>query len=79
MTGIKRFFWLLLCVGVVMICYPDFGIAGWTFAGTFILICTGVILIMSVIGSLFGLYRFGEIDNFLTFENTLILFQFLNL
>ena len=67
MTGIKRFFWLLLCVGVVMICDPNFGAAGWTFAGTIILVWTGIILLMSVIGSLFGLYRFGNIDDFLTF------------
>lgn len=66
MTGIQRFFLLILCVALVMICYPDFGTSGWTFAGTIILVWTGVILIMSVIGSLFGLYRFGGINRFLT-------------
>lgn len=66
MTGIQRFFLLLLCVALVMICFPDFGAAGWTFAGTLVLVWTGVILIMSVIGSLFGLNRFDGINRFLT-------------
>ena len=67
MTGIARFFMLALCVLLVMICFPDFGTSGWTFAGTIILVWTGVILIMSVVGSLFGLYRFDGINRFLTF------------
>ena len=66
MVGLQRFLLLVLCMLLVMICYPDFGIAGWTFAGTMILIWTGIILIMSVIGSLFGLYRFEGINRFLT-------------
>ena len=66
MTGIQRFFLLVLCVGIVMICYPDFGVAGWTFAGTIILAWTGIILIMSVVGSLFALDRFDGINRFLT-------------
>ena len=67
MTGFGRFFMLLLCTVVVMICFPDFGVTGWTFAGTIVLIWTGVILIMSIVGSLFGLYRFDGINRFLTF------------
>jgi len=66
MVGIQRFLLLVLCMLLVMICYPDFGVAGWTFAGTIILVWTGIILIMSVIGSLFGLYRFEGINRFLT-------------
>ncbi len=66
MIGIQRFLLLILCIGLVMICYPDYGAAGWTFAGTIILVWTGIILIMSVIGSLFGLYRFEGINRFLT-------------
>ena len=50
-----------------MICFPDFGASGWTFAGTLILIWTGIILIMGIIGGLFGLYRFDGINRFLTF------------
>ncbi len=66
MVGIHRFFCLLLCVGIIMILYPDFGGAGWSFAGVFILLWTGVILIMSVVGSLFSLYRYEGINRFLT-------------
>ncbi len=66
MTGIQRFIMLVLCVGIIMICFPDFGSAGWTFAGTLILVWTGVILIMSVIGSLFALYRYEGINRFLS-------------
>ena len=67
MTGIGRFFMLLLCTAVVMVCFPDFGPAGWAFAGTIILVWTGIILIMGIVGSLFGLYRFEGINRFLTF------------
>ncbi len=67
MTGIGRFFMLLLCTAVVMVCFPDFGATGWTFAGTLILAWTGIILIMGIVGSLFGLYRFDGINRFLTF------------
>lgn len=66
MTGIQRFFSLLLCVGLVMILYPDFGAAGWSFAGVIVLLWTGVILIMSVVDSLFSLYRFEGINRFLS-------------
>ncbi len=67
MTGLGRFVMLLLCTGVVMVCFPDFGAAGWAFAGTLILVWTGIILIMGIVGSLFGLYRFDGINRFLTF------------
>ncbi len=66
MVGIQRFFSLVLCVGIVMILYPDFGGSGWSFAGVFILLWSGVILIMSVVGSLFSLYRYDGINRFLT-------------
>ncbi len=66
MVGIQRFLLLILCVLLVMICFPHFGVAGWTFAGTIVLVWTGIILIMSVIGTLFGLYRFDGINRFLT-------------
>jgi len=66
MIGLSRFFMLLLCTAIVMICFPDFGATGWTFAGSIILVWTGIILIMGVVGSLFGLYRFDGINRFLT-------------
>lgn len=66
MIGLQRFCLLILCLGLVMICYPDYGAAGWAFAGTMILVWAGIILIMSVVGSLFGLYRFEGINRFLT-------------
>ena len=67
MVGIRRFFMLLLCTAAVMICFPDFGAIGWTFAGTIILVWTGIILIMGIVDNLFGLYRFDGINRFLTF------------
>lgn len=66
MLGIQRFFSMLFCLLIVMILFPDFGMSGWTFAGTIALVWTGVILIMSLVDSLFGLYRFGGINRFLT-------------
>ena len=64
---IKRFFILCMCTVLVMICFPDFGRSGWAFAGAFVLVWTGVILIMSVVDNIFGLYRYGGINPFLTF------------
>ena len=67
MTGLGRFCMLLLCTAIIMICFPDFGTSGWTFAGSIILVWTGIILIMGIVGSIFGLYRFDGINRFLTF------------
>lgn len=67
MLGIGRFFMLLLCVVLVMICFPDYGMTGWTFAGTIVLVWAAVILIMSMVGSIFGLYRYEGINRFLSF------------
>lgn len=67
MTGFRRFLMLLFCTALVMICFPDYTMAGWTFAGTIILVWTGVILIMSIVGSIFGLYRYDGINRFLSF------------
>ena len=67
MIGLQRFFMLLLCVVLVMICFPDYGVAGWTFAGTIVLVGTGIILIISMVGSIFGLYRYEGINRFLSF------------
>lgn len=66
MLGISRFFMLLLCVVLVMICFPDYGVSGWTFAGTIVLVWSAVILIMSMVGSIFGLYRYEGINRFLS-------------
>ena len=66
MTGVQRFFMLLLCVLLMMVLFPNFGPAGWPFAGTIILVWTGVILIMSIVGGLFGLYRFDGVNRFLS-------------
>lgn len=67
MTAIQRFFSMVFCIGLVMILYPDFGGSGWTFAGTMILVWSGVILVMAVVDSLFSLYRFEGINRFLTY------------
>lgn len=67
MIAINRFLLVLLCTVVVMICFPDFGSSGWTFAGTLSLVWLGIILVMSVVGSIFGFYRFGGVNRFLTF------------
>lgn len=66
MLAIQRFFSMLFCILIIMILYPDFGTSGWTFAGTLALVWTGIILIMAIVDTLFGLYRFGGINRFLT-------------
>ena len=40
-----------------MVLYPDFGASGWTFIGVVLAMWTGVIMVLSVISNLFGIYR----------------------
>lgn len=66
MNGWQRFFILLLCTFAVMVCYPNFDGAGWSFAGVVMLAWTGVIVVISILSGLFGLYNFNFLNRLIT-------------
>ncbi len=67
MNGWQRFALLILCCFTVMVLYPDFGASGWTFIGVAMAMWTGVIMVLSVISNLFGLYRWETFNKLITF------------
>lgn len=66
MNGWQRFAILLLCCFVVLVCYPNFDISGWTFIGLLIAMWTGGIIVLSIISNLFGLYRLESVNKFIS-------------
>lgn len=62
MNGWQRFAILLLCCFAVMVCYPNFDTAGWTFIGILIAMWTGGIIILSIISNMFGIYRLETLN-----------------
>ncbi len=66
MNGWQRFAILLLCCFAVMVCYPDFDIAGWTFIGILIAMWTGAIMVLSIISNIFGLYRLETLNKLIS-------------
>lgn len=62
MNGWQRFAILLLCCFAVMVLYPNFDAAGWTFIGIAIAMWTGAIIVLSIISNLFGLYRLETLN-----------------
>lgn len=67
MNGWQRFALLILCCFTVMVLYPDFGTSGWTFMGVVAAMWTGVILVLSIISNLFGIYRLETFNKLITF------------
>ena len=67
MNGWQRFALLILCCFTVMVLYPDFGTSGWTFIGVVFAMWTGVIMVLSVISNLFGLYNLETFNKLITF------------
>lgn len=50
-----------------MVLYPNFDGAGWSFMGTALLLWTGVIIVLSIISNLFGLYNFNALNRLISF------------
>ena len=67
MNGWQRFAVLILCCFTVMVLYPDFDASGWTFIGVAFAMWTGVIIVLSVISNLFGLYKFESLNKLVFF------------
>lgn len=66
MNGWQRFCLLLLCSFIVMVCWPNFEQDGWTFIGSYILVGTGAIIVLSLISNLFAIYRFEWINRIIS-------------
>ncbi len=67
MNGWQRFALLILCCFTVMVLYPDFDASGWTFIGIACAMWTGIIMVLSVISNLFGLYRMETFNKLISF------------
>ena len=50
-----------------MVLYPDFDASGWTFIGIAFAMWTGIIMVLSVISNLFGLYRMETFNKLISF------------
>lgn len=67
MNGWQRFMFLLMCYFVVMVLYPNYDAAGLYFVGVTLAMWTGVILVLSVISNMLGLYNFPSLNKLITF------------
>lgn len=66
MNGWQRFFLLILCAFAVMVCYPNYDTLGWSFMGMACLAWTGIIILISIVINLFGLYNFKFLNRLIT-------------
>lgn len=67
MNGWQRFMFLLMCYFVVMVLYPNYDAAGLYFVGVTLAMWTGVILVLSIISNMLGLYNFPSLNKLITF------------
>ena len=58
---------LLMCYFVVMVLYPNYDAAGLYFVGVTLAMWTGVILVLSIISNMLGLYNFPSLNKLITF------------
>ena len=66
MNGWQRFGILFMCCFFMMVLFPNYGKAGWTFIGLIMLMWTGAILLVSLVSNVFALDRFDWINRLLT-------------
>ena len=66
MNGWQRFGMLIVCCFLVMVLYPNFEGDAWNFILMVGGLWTGVIMVISVISNLFGLYRFETLNKLIT-------------
>ena len=66
MNGWQRFGMLIVCCFLVMVWYPNFEGDAWNFILMVGGLWTGVIMVISVISNLFGLYRFEGLNKLVT-------------
>ncbi len=66
MNGWQRFGMLIVCCFLVMVLYPNFEGNAWNFILMVGGLWTGLIMVISVISNLFGLYRFETLNKLIT-------------
>lgn len=66
MNGWQRFGILFMCCFFIMVLFPNYGKAGWTFIGLIMLMWTGAIMLVSLVSNVFALDRFDWINRLLT-------------
>ena len=66
MNGWQRFGMLIVCCFLVMVLYPNFEGDAWNFILMVGGLWTGVIMVISDISNLFGLYRFEGLNKLVT-------------
>ncbi len=66
MTGWQRFFLLIACCIVTMILWPQYDEAGVTFMLMAGLLWTCVIIMLSVLSGIFGIYKFEFLNRFVS-------------
>ncbi len=66
MTGWQRFFMLIACGVIVMILWPQYDGAGLTFMLMAGLLWTCVIIMLSVLSGIFGIYKFEFLNRFVS-------------
>lgn len=74
MNGWQRFAIVLLSAFAVMVLFPEFDAAGWTFIGMAIAMWTGAIVILSLISNMFGIYRLESLNKFISFVLLFVIF-----
>ncbi len=66
MTGWQRFFLLIACCALTMILWPQYDSAGVTFMFMAALLWTCVIILLSVLSGIFGIYKFEFLNRFIS-------------
>lgn len=67
MSGWQRFGLLLVCCFAVLVLFPNYDMTGLSFIGLALLMWTGVIILLTIISNIFGLYRFEWLERTITF------------
>ncbi len=66
MTGWQRFFLLLVCCVGVLILWPQYNSDGLMFMAGAFLLWTCMIILLSVLGNVFALYKFEFLNRFIS-------------
>ena len=66
MTGWQRFFLLIVCMAATLILWPQYDQAGWSFVLMAGILWTCVIIMLSVLSGIFGIYKFEFLNRFIS-------------
>ena len=66
MTGWQRFFLLIVCMAATLILWPQYDQAGLSFVLMAGILWTCVIIMLSVLSGIFGIYKFEFLNRFIS-------------